>query len=81
MRVRGSPTTLQLVLNWDGKRGLNATGDDGTQLHIESSTNLMDWVTDPVIYCWQHGLPVDLVEGGNSNSPARFFRFAELPLQ
>jgi hypothetical protein len=81
MRVRGIPTTLQLGLDQSGSPVLNATGDYAVQVHIESSTNLMDWRSDPVIYSWQWGLPTDHVLGGDVGSPTRFFRAVEIPPQ
>lgn len=73
--VRAGPVRLsQTKPEW-----LNWMADYGVQVRLETSTNLIDWATDPVIYSPMLDLPTSILPTASPAPTARFFRTRELP--
>lgn len=65
--MRKDNPILAIESNTSGM-GLKVSAPPLLSFQIETSTNLQDWITHPVVFSWQHFLPVTAISGNDQNS-------------
>jgi hypothetical protein len=76
--VRNSDAYQTLKLDSQGIPVLSIVPGIALQFQVESSTNLVDWLLDPVVYSWMQDVPTQAISAPGKASASRFFRHRSL---
>jgi hypothetical protein len=76
--VRNSDAYQSLKLDSQGVPVLSIVPGIALQFQVESSTNLVDWLLDPVVYSSMQDVPTQAISAPGKASASRFFRHRSL---